>query len=198
MIRNVQGHRIRWRVLGAQGAAVGLWSAVAMLVVAMATVPLFDSSMDTWSFTKVIASGILGDGAASPVTGFELVPVLVGTLVHLTIGLLVGVSFAFVIGFFDLEGWTPVALVGLLYGALLFVGSATFVNAGLGPWSDVPLQPLLWGNVVFGLVAGLLMSTWAQDADIDIERDEPVHVFETSFTDRQQEVRGERPAPTWR
>jgi len=197
MIRNIQGHRIRWRILAAQGALVGLISALAMLLIAMVTIPLFAGSMDTWSFSKVLASGVLGNSAAHPLTGFDAGPVLLGTLLHLGIGALVGISFAIVIGLFDLEGWTSVALVGLLYAAVMFVGAATMVSIGIGPWSDVPLQPLLWGNLVFGLVAGLFMSTWAQDADIDIEPGERVHVFETSFEDHDPPVRDDRPEPTW-
>lgn len=182
MVRNIRGHRIRWGVLAAQGARVGIWSALAMLVVAMLTVPLFSSGLDSWSFTKIIAAYFMGDSAASPVTGLDAGPVLVGTCIHLAIGALVGVSFAAIIGMFDLEGWTPVALVGLMYGALLFVGSATVIAAGVGPADtyDLPMAPLLWGNVIFGLVAGVLMAAWADAADLDQPEEERVRVFETT------------------
>jgi hypothetical protein len=192
MIRNIQGHRIRWRVLAAQGALVGLWSSLAMLVVAMVTTPMFESTMDTWSFTKVIASGVMGDGAASPISGFEWAPVLVGAAIHLGIGTIIGIAFAALVGLCDLEGWTSVSLVGLLFGAVLFVAAAAVVSVGMGPWNSLPLAPLLWGNIAFGLVAGVSMASWAQDADLDLPEGERAHVFESSFEEP------DRPLPTYR
>ena len=178
MVRNIRGHRIRWRVLLAQGAFVGALSALVMLAVAMVTVPAFSQSTDMWSFAKAVSSAVLGSDAATPLTGFDTAPVLVGIALHLVISALVGVVYAGIVGMFDLEGWTPVAVMGLLFGAILFVWTAVLIGAGIAPSAatDIPLGALLWGNVAFGLTAGLLLATWADRADLDHELDNAVRV----------------------
>lgn len=178
MVRNIRGHRIRWRLLLAQGAFVGAVSALVMLAVAMVTVPLFGDGADSWSFVKVVSSAVLGEDAARPFAGFDLVPVLVGTLLHFVLSALAGMVYAAIVGMFDLEGWTPVAVMGLLFGATLFVWSAVLIGAGVAPSAatDLPLGALLWGNVSFGLTAGLLLATWADRADLDHELDDSVRV----------------------
>lgn len=178
MVRNIRGHRIRWRVLLAQGALVGIVSAFVMLAVAMLTVPLFAEGLDSWSFSKALSTVVLGDAAASPLAGFDAAPVAVGIAVHLALSALAGMVYAGLVGFFDLEGWTPVAVMGLLFGAVLFVWSAALIGAGLAPAAatDLPLGAILWGNVAFGLTAGLLLATWADRADLDHELDDAVRV----------------------
>jgi hypothetical protein len=37
---------------------------------------------------------------------------------------------------------------------------------------------MLWGNIVFGLAAGVLLATWADRADIDQIESERVPAFE--------------------
>ena len=179
-VTNIRGHRIRWRLLAAQGAVAGVLSALVMLAIATVTYPIFDSGSDGWTFLKVVSSAVLGDDAAAPLTGFEAVPVLVGLVLHLAIGAFVGATYALAIAMFDLEGWTPVALFGLLYGAFLFVWSTVLIGAGLGGQAiaDLPLIVMLWGNLLFGLTAGVLLATWADRADIDQVESERVPAFE--------------------
>lgn len=178
MVRNIRGHRIRWRVLLTQGALVGVLSSLVMLAVAMVTIPLFSGALDSWSFAKVVSSSMLGDGAADPLTGFDAVPVGVGIVIHLALSAVAGVIYAGLVGMFDLEGWTPVAVMGLLFGAVLFVWSAVLIGAGLAPSAatDLPLGALLWGNVSFGLTAGLLLATWADRADLDHDMEDVARV----------------------
>ena len=168
-VTNIRGHRIRWRTLAAQGAFVGVVSALFMLAVATVLYPFLESGSDGWTFLKVISTAVLGQDAASPLTGFEAVPVLVGLVVHLAIGAFAGVTYAGIVAMFDLEGWTPVALFGLLYGAMLFVWSSVVIATGLGGTAiaELPLVAMLWSNVIFGLCAGVLLATWADRADID-------------------------------
>jgi hypothetical protein len=179
-ITNIRGHRIRWRTLTAQGAFVGVVSALVMLAVATVLYPFLDTATDGWTFLKAVSSAVLGEDAASPLTGFEAGPVLLGLALHLAIGAVAGMTYACLVAMFDLEGWTPVALFGLLYGAMLFVWSTVFIAAGLGGTAieDLPLVVMLWGNIVFGLCAGILLATWADRADIDQVESERVPAFE--------------------
>lgn len=179
-VTNIRGHRIRWSMLAVQGAIVGTFSALVMLVLAMLLYPAFSSGSDVWTFTKVVSTAVLGDGAATPLSGFDAAPVLVGLVLHLAIGVIAGSTYALLVAMFDLEGWTPVALFGLLYGAMLFVWSSVLVGAGLGGdvIADLPLVLMLWANMVFGITAGLLLATWADRADIDQVESERVTLFE--------------------
>ncbi len=169
MVRNIRGHRIRWRILAAQGAYVGILSAAVMLAVAMTTFPLFSSNSDGWTFAKIVSTVVLGNDAADPLTGFAFAPVMVGLLLHFAVSVAIGVVYAGIVGMFDLEGWTPVAVIGLIIGAMAFVWSAALIGAELLPsaFANLPLGALLWGNIAFGLTAGLLLATWADRADLD-------------------------------
>ncbi len=179
-ITNIRNHRIRWSLLFAQGALAGLVSAALMLVIATITYPAFSDGADGWTFMKVVSSSVLGDDAATPLAGFSALPVVLGLIIHFAIGAFAGATYAALVAMFDLEGWTPVALFGLLYGAMLFVWSTAFIGAGLGGAAiqDLPLIVMFWGNMVFGLTAGVLLATWADRADIDQVESERVAVFE--------------------
>lgn len=179
-ITNIRNHRIRWSLLFAHGALAGLISAALMLVIATITYPAFSEGADGWTFMKVVSSSLLGDAAATPLAGFSAVPVLTGLIIHFAIGAFAGATYAALVGMFDLEGWTPVALFGLLYGAMLFVWSSALIGAGLGGAviRDLPLIVMFWGNMVFGLTAGVLLATWADRADIDQIESERVAIFE--------------------
>jgi hypothetical protein len=171
VVRNIRGHRIRWRILALQGVYVGLVAAAVMLAVAMVTFPLFSSTADGWTFPKIVSTVVLGGDAADPLKGFEFAPVVVGLAIHLVVSAVIGVVYAGLVGMFDLEGWTPVAVMGLIVGAMAFVWSAALIGAGVLPaeFADLPLGALLWGNVSFGLTAGLLLATWADRADLDTD-----------------------------
>jgi hypothetical protein len=180
VLTNIRGHRIRWRMQLASGAVVGAISAAVMLAIAMLLYPLFADASDLWSFPKVVSTVVYGQDAIQPLAGFDAGPVLVGLAIHFAIGIVAGMVYAGLIAMFDIEGWTPVALFGLLYGAMLFVWSTALVLAGLTPvdTGNLPVIVMFWGNVAFGLAAGLLLSTWADRADIDQADDEKVPVFE--------------------
>jgi hypothetical protein len=151
-----------------------------MLVIAMLLYPLSADASDAWSFPKVVSTVLLGEDAIDPLSGFEAAPVIVGLVIHFLIGIAAGVVYAALVAVFDLEGWTPVALFGLLFGAMLFVWSTALVFAGLTPVDsgNFPLIVMFWGNMAFGLTAGVMLSTWADRADLDQAEDEKVPVFE--------------------
>lgn len=177
---NIRGHRIRWRAQLTTGAVVGAVSALVMLAIAMLLYPLFVDASDAWSFPKVVSTALLGEDAIEPISGFEAVPVVVGLVIHFLIGIAAGAVYAALVALFDLEGWTPVALFGLLFGAMLFVWSTALVFAGLTPVDsgNLPLIAMFWGNMAFGLTAGIMLSSWADRADLDQREDEKVPVFE--------------------
>jgi hypothetical protein len=179
-ITNIRHHRIHWRTVAVQGALAGVTSALFMLVLASVTWPAFADDADGWTFLKVVGSATLGGDAASPLTGFDASAVIVGLVMHLSIGIVAGAAYGLIVAFLDLEGWTPVALVGMLYGAVLFVWSTAIVGAIVGSevLTDAPLLVMFWSNVAFGLVAGLLLATWADGADLDQLESERVPVFE--------------------
>jgi hypothetical protein len=179
-VTNVRGHRIRWRMQLRSGAIVGAISSLVMLAIAMLLYPLFVDAADPWSFSKVASTVILGDDAIDPISGFEALPVVIGLIIHFLIGTLAGMAYAALVALFDLEGWTPVALFGLLFGAMLFVWSTALVLAGLTPVDseNFPLIVMFWGNISFGLTAGTMLAQWADRADIDQYEDERVPVFE--------------------
>ncbi|MCW2922161.1 MAG: hypothetical protein JWL76_2035 [Thermoleophilia bacterium] len=179
-ITNVRDHRIRWRMLFASGVVAGLASAVVMLAIATVSYPVFTDGADGWTFLKVVSSAVLGDDAATPLAGFDALPVVVGLLLHLLIGACAGASYAGLVAMFDLEGWTPVALFGLLYGAMLFVWSTALIGVGLGGTAieGLPLIVMFWGNMIFGLTSGILLATWADRADMDQVESERVTLFE--------------------
>lgn len=179
-ITNIRHHRIRWSMLFAQGALAGLASAALMLTIATITYPAFSDGADGWTFMKVVSSALLGDEAATPLAGFDAVPVVLGLIIHFGIGAFAGATYAALVAMFDLEGWTPVALFGLLYGAMLFVWSTALIGAGFGGEAiqELPLVVMFWGNMVFGLTAGVLLASWADRADIDQVESERVAVFE--------------------
>jgi hypothetical protein len=179
-VTNIRDHRIRWRVLLAQGAVAGVISAAVMLVIAIALYPVFTDGADVWTFAKVVSSVVYGSSAVDPLSGFELGPVAVGLLLHFALGAFAGVTYAALVAMFDLEGWTPVALFGLLYGAMLFVWATTLIEAGLTRVATEQFQVLamFWGNLAFGLTSGVLLATWADAADLDQYDDEKVPVFE--------------------
>ncbi len=193
-LTNIRSHRIRWSALLARGALVGLVSAAVMLVLACLLYPLLADGESVWTFPNVVSSSVLGDDAASPLGTFEATPVLVGLLLHFAIGAIAGATYAFLIAMFDLEGWTPVALFGLLYGAMLFVWSAALVGAGFGGAAiqDLPLIVMFWGNLVFGLTAGMLLATWADRADLDQVESERVARFEDGRDRARDPARGRR------
>jgi hypothetical protein len=179
-ITNIRDHRIRWRLLVAQGVLVGVASSLVMLVLAIVLYPAFSDGTDMWTFPKVVSSVFLGNDAATPLAGFDAGPVVLGLLMHFAIGAIAGATYAVLIAMFDLEGWTPVALFGLLYGAMLFVWSTALIGAGLGPDAiqNLPLIVMFWGNIAFGLTAGMLLASWADRADLDQLESERVPVFE--------------------
>jgi len=178
-ITNIRHHRIRWRRLAALGAGAGLVGALVMLLISMATMPLLTDG-DAWTFPKVISGALLGSDAATPLTGFESGPVIVGLVLQLVIGAIVGAIYGVLVAMFDLEGWTPVTLFGLIFGATTFVTIVSIISATVAADSveALPIIATFWGSIAFGLTAGAVLARWADRSDLDQDTTERVGAFE--------------------
>jgi hypothetical protein len=143
-------------VVGLGGALAGLAGGLAMAVVAA----LISASMgqDIWHEPKRIAAIVYGP-AAFDAPGFELGPVLVGSLIHLAVSALLGAIFGIVT-----RRWlrltsdfgTPV-LAGLIYGLLIWMVAYFFVLPLLNPaLLEVYAPAFIIQHVAYGVVMGLV------------------------------------------
>ena len=143
-------------VIGLGGALAGLAGGVAMAVVAA----LISAWMgqDIWHESKRIAAIVLGP-AALVGSGFELGPVLVGTLIHLFVSALLGAIFGIVTRrwlHLTSDFGTPV-LAGLIYGLLIWMVAYFIVLPLLNPaLLEVYAPAFIIQHVAYGVVLGLV------------------------------------------
>lgn len=167
---NVRAHRITYDLLALRGAFVGVLAAIVMAIMAMLLTQFVAPETDMWSFPKAVSSIVLGEDAATPLTGFDAAPVIVGLLVHLAIGAVVGAIFATLIGLFDIEETVPVTLMGLIYGVSVFLFSYLAVGSLFFPAiNEIPTIVGFWTHVAFGLIAGAMLGQWNERYDEDHE-----------------------------
>lgn len=143
-------------VIGLGGALAGLAGGVAMAVVAALITAWM--GQDIWHESKRIAAIVYGPAAlASP--GFDLGPVLVGSLIHLLVSALLGAIFGIVT-----RRWlrltsdfgTPV-LAGLIYGLMVWMVAYFVVLPILNPaLLEVYAPAFIIQHVVYGVVTGLV------------------------------------------
>jgi len=143
-------------VIGLGGAIAGLAGGVAMAVVAA----LLSASMgqDIWHESKRIAAIVYGPAAlAQP--GFDLGPVLVGTLIHLIVAALLGAIFGIVTRrwlHLTSDFGTPV-LAGLIYGLMIWMVAYFVVLPLLDPaLMELYAPAFIIQHVVYGVVLGLV------------------------------------------
>ena len=89
---------------------------------------------------------------------FELIPDLVGMMLHLGLSALFGLAFAFVVRNIP---WPGAAVVGvaIAYGLLLWIVNVRIIDANLIPagLSLAPTPLLVVVHLVYGLVLGLIV-----------------------------------------
>ena len=143
-------------VIGLGGAIAGLAGGLAMAVVAA----LLSASMgqDIWHESKRIAAIVYGSAAlAKP--GFDLGPVLLGTLIHLLVSAVLGAIFGIVTRrwlHLTSDFGTPV-LAGLIYGLMIWMVAYFAVLPVLNPaLLDVYAPAFIIQHVTFGVVLGLV------------------------------------------
>jgi hypothetical protein len=143
-------------VVGLGGALAGLAGGLAMAIVAA----LLSASMgqDIWHESKRIAAIVYGP-AALAAAGFDLGPVLVGSLLHLVVSAVLGAIFGIVtrrwLGLTSDFG-TPV-LAGLIYGMLVWLVAYFVVLPLLNPaLLEVYAPAFIIQHVAYGIVTGLV------------------------------------------
>jgi hypothetical protein len=143
-------------VVGLGGALAGLAGGVAMALVAA----LLAASMgqDIWHESKRIAAIVYGPAAlAAP--GFDLGPVLVGSLIHLVVSALLGALFAIITRrwlHLTSDFGTPV-LAGLIYGLMIWMVAYFVALPVLNPaLLDVYAPAFIIQHVAYGIVTGLV------------------------------------------
>jgi len=143
-------------VIGLGGAIAGLAGGVAMAVVAA----LLSASMgqDIWHESKRIAAIVYGPAALTG-PGFDLGPVLVGTLIHLLVSAILGALFGIVtrrLLHLTSDFGTPV-MAGLVYGLLIWMVAYFVVLPVLNPaLLDVYTPAFIIQHVTYGVVLGLV------------------------------------------
>jgi len=143
-------------VIGLGGAIAGLAGGVAMAVVAA----LLSASMgqDIWHEPKRIAAIVYGPTALAA-AGFDLGPVLLGSLLHLFVSALLGAIFGIVTRrwlHLTSDFGTPV-MAGLVYGLLIWM-AAYFVVLPLFDPALLEVYPpaFIIQHVTYGIVLGLV------------------------------------------
>ena len=143
-------------VIGLGGALAGLAGGVAMAVVAA----LLSASMglDIWHEVKRISAIVYGPAAFAG-SGFELEPVLIGTLIHLLVSALLGAIFGIVTRrwlHLTSDFGTPV-LAGLIYGLMVWLAAYFVVLPLLNPaLLEVYAPAFIIQHAVYGIVMGLV------------------------------------------
>ena len=143
-------------VIGLGGTIAGLAGGVAMTVVAA----LLSASMgqDIWHEPKRIAVIVYGPAALAG-SGFELGPVLVGSLLHLLVSALLGALFGIVTRrwlHLTSDFGTPV-MAGLVYGLLIWMVAYFVVLPLINPvLLEVYTPAFIIQHVVYGVVLGLV------------------------------------------
>ncbi len=136
------------------GIIGGIIAGVAMAMVAMVWMMLAGAGF--WKPMDLIASILLGKSAIS--AGFQMVPELVGMMIHLMLSAAFGLVFAF---FVSRTSWSSGAITAaaLAYGLLLWIVNVViidtlFIPAGL---SLAPTPLMVAVHLVYGLVLGLVV-----------------------------------------
>jgi hypothetical protein len=143
-------------VIGLGGAIAGVAGGVAMAVVAA----LLSASMgqDIWHEPKRIAVIVYGP-AALAASGFDLGPVLVGTLIHLLVSAVLGAIFGIVTRrwlHLTSDFGTPM-MAGLVYGLLIWLVAYFAVLPLLNPaLLEVYPPAFIIQHVAYGVVLGLV------------------------------------------
>lgn len=143
-------------VIGLGGAVAGLFGGLATIVVgAILSVMHGD---DIWLQSEQIAAVVLGASAVSQV-GFALVPVVVGTLLHLVTSMLLGAFFGIIkrrVLKLPSDLGMPI-WAGMVYGLLTWIIAFFIVLPLANPLLlDTYAPSFVIQHIVYGIVTGVL------------------------------------------
>jgi hypothetical protein len=153
---SVGGLNVASRKVEVAGALAGLAGGVAMS--AVGALIAFAIQESVWRTPKQISAMVFGSAAlASP--GFDLGPVLVGSLIHLALSMLFGVLYAILISrvFRVTTEYGAPVVGGLVYGLLIWLVAYFIVVPIVNPaLLDVYAPSFIIQNLVYGTVVGLV------------------------------------------
>jgi hypothetical protein len=159
----LQLHLHRWerREPDWSAAAVSGFAAGAVLMVLELLWATFMSGTSPWRVSQLVAALVLGwsDAALQSPAGTFSAPVVgVALATHYALGIAFGMVLGFIsAGFHYDTGRGALALVGLLFGALLYLFNFHLVATQAFPWLiELRGWPTLIAHLVFGVTASLL------------------------------------------
>ncbi len=130
------------------GAISGLFAAVVMSCAWMLTA--FREG-DLWRPMKMVAATVLGEDALLA-SGFQPLPVILGLVIHLAMGVALGVFFAWLGGFLPMGA---AIIWGLIFGLAVWVIMQFGLLPVVNPWMAVlPAIPFAISHALFGLTLG--------------------------------------------
>lgn len=142
-------------VIGLGGGVAGFLAGAVMVL--LSPILSWINGVTMWEPPRLIAATVLGASAINE-TGFALVPVLAGLLIHMLTSVVLGVIFGLVSNrllHLTTDFGLPV-YVGLVYGMLIFFVAYFLILPAINPMlADSPMGPLIAQNVVFGMCLGI-------------------------------------------
>ncbi|HEX6290137.1 MAG TPA: hypothetical protein VFZ66_13150 [Herpetosiphonaceae bacterium] len=150
----------RWSVpdvVGLGGAVAGFLAGAVMVLIS----PILSllTGISVWEPPKIIAATVYGPSVMST-PGFEVGPVLTGTIIHFAISIVLGAIFGIVTHrmlHMTTDFGLP-ALIGLIYGLIIFF-IAYFIIPLVNPVvTDYGMAPVIAQNIAFGICLGIFYS----------------------------------------
>jgi hypothetical protein len=144
-------------VVGLGGAVAGFLAGAVMVL--LSPVLSLLTGISVWEPPKVIAATIYGSAATST-PGFDLVPVVTGTVIHFVISIVLGIIFGIITNrvlHLTTDFGLP-ALIGLCYGLIIFF-VAYFIIPLINPTvNEYGMAPVIAQNMAFGICLGIFYS----------------------------------------
>ena len=129
------------------GAFAGFMGSV--IIIAIIGALALATGQDIWLSPRLIASTLLGEGAA---TG--AFPIILGTIMHLSIGVVYGAFFGLITPTMPRALWI---VAGIIYGVAIW-GIAAVLIPLLSPFDTATtayFSALIIANVIFGITLGI-------------------------------------------
>ena len=157
----------------ASGAIAGLVGGVTMAVVG--AILAIAMGADLWKAPKLIATFVLGLSATAG-TGFVVLPVIIGSLIHLALSALFGVLYGVLscrIWKMPLDYGAPVVF-GFVYGLAIWLVAYFVVLPVVNPLLlEIYAPSFLIQNMVYGMILGMTYAAFRSAPYIHFETRSP-------------------------